>query len=175
MIRRGPEFSKARLESIRPPHETTLATCAFDIPRIHGGLMRIISTRNRAMPVRIKVERKNLAVSLFPAVTFAPKFPKATPEHRPDQKFVKWRRMDPIGRGNNTVGKTHTPWQRSRLAVIAIARQQAADPPDAITNAGRRESTHREIREWAISLECRESASLQNHQETRQTRQIRNA
>ncbi len=32
--------------------ETTLATCALDIPKIHGGLIRMISTRKRATPLK---------------------------------------------------------------------------------------------------------------------------
>ena len=34
--------------------EATLATCALDNPRIHGGLIRMISTRKRATPVKIR-------------------------------------------------------------------------------------------------------------------------
>jgi hypothetical protein len=47
------DFRKIR--RIRPPiREIALATCALDSPRIHGGLIRIISTRRRATPVRIR-------------------------------------------------------------------------------------------------------------------------
>ena len=51
-----------------------LATCALDMPRIQGGLMRIISTRNRASPVRTRYAAKTIPPRFIPRPTFAPNF-----------------------------------------------------------------------------------------------------
>src|SRR5216684_2099221 len=89
-------------------------------------------------PRENQITAKYFPRGLRSADRFRSHSPEKPGNQQRNEEFVEGRRVDPLGCGYETVGKTHSPGKRCGNSIIAVARNQAADSSDAIPERGGR-------------------------------------